>query len=99
MRQWPEAWKQSLRYLAAARFYLPVVLKGGEKHAVDEMYLDYLHNREYELAFGELFEFGIENAGFAEEPLFWTELALAADQMGLADKAADCRRRVKDSGG
>ncbi len=46
----PESLKQSLRYLAAARFYLPVTLKGGEKFAVDEQYLDYLHNREYGLA-------------------------------------------------
>lgn len=94
MSKWPESWKQSLRHLAAARFYLPVVLKGGEKYAVDERYLDYLHNREYELALGELAEFGIENAGFAEEALFWRELELAAESMGLADKAAEYRRRA-----
>lgn len=99
MREWPESWKQSLRYLAAARFYLPVVLKGGDKYAVDEMYLDYLHNREYELAFDELFEFGIENAGFAEEPMFWRELELAAENMGLKDKAAECGRRAKEASG
>ena len=97
MREWPESRKQSLRHLAAARFYLPVTLKGGEKYAVDEMYLDYLHNREYRLAFDELFEFGLENAGFAEESLFWRELELAAETLGLADKAVECRRRSKDS--
>jgi hypothetical protein len=93
----PETAKQTLRYLAAARFYLPVTLKGGEKFAVDEQYLDYLHNREYKLALGELFEFGIENAGFAEEALFWRELELAAEQMGLPDKAAEYRRRASES--
>ena len=31
MSKWTEEWKQSLRYLAAARFYLPVTLKGGER--------------------------------------------------------------------
>ena len=97
MGQWPESWKQSLRYLAAARFYLPVTLKGGEKYAVDEMYLDYLHNREYKLAFDELFAFGIENAGFAQEALFWRELELAAESLGLKDKSADCARRAKEA--
>jgi hypothetical protein len=93
MPQWPEQRKQSLRYLAAARFYLPVTLKGGEKFAVDEQYLDYMHNREYALALEELAEFGIENAGFAEEALFWRELELAAESMGLPGKAAEYRRR------
>lgn len=95
----PESSKQSLRYLAAARFYLPVTLKGGEKFAVDEQYLDYLHNREYGLALEELAEFGIENAGFAEEPLFWRELELAAEHMGLSDKATEYRRRARDASG
>lgn len=95
MSEWREEWKQSLRYLAAARFYLPVTLKGGEKFAVDEEYLDYLHNREYELALGELEEFGIENAGFAEEALFWRELELAAQHMGLPEKAAEYRSRAE----
>ena len=99
MRAWPESWKQSLRHLAAARFYLPVTLKGGEKFAIDEQYLDYLHNREYELALGELVEFGIENAGFAEEALFWRELELAAECMGLTTKSAEFRRRAADAGG
>jgi hypothetical protein len=52
MTQWREEWKQSLRYLAAARFYLPMTLKGGDKFAV-------------------------------EEALFWRELELAAQHMGL----------------
>ena len=51
MRQWPESWKQSLRHLAAAGFYLPVTL-----------------------------------------------LELAAQSMGLDDKAAEYRRRAKDAG-
>jgi hypothetical protein len=93
---WPESWKISLRHLAAARFYLPATLKGGDKYDVEEMYLDYLHNREYGLAFDELYEFGIENAGFAQEALFWRELELAAENMGLADRAAECRRRAGD---
>ena len=95
----PESAKQSLRYLAAARFYLPVTLKGGDKFAVDEQYVDYLHNREYKLALQELVEFGIENAGFAEEALFWRELELAAEHMGLSDKATECRRRASEASG
>ena len=93
MPVWPESWKQSLRYLAAARFYLPMVLKGSSKFNVEEQYLDYLHNREYKLALEELAEIGLENVGFAEEVLFWHELALAAENLGLSDKAAEYRQR------
>ena len=99
MANWPESWKQTLRHLAAARFYLPVTLKGGEKYDVEEQYRDYLHNREYGLALEELAEWGIENAGFAEEALFWAEMELAAREMGLAAKAAEYRRRRSDAGG
>ena len=99
MDQWREESKQTLRHLAAARFYLPVTLKGGDKFAVEEMYLDYLHNREYELALDELVEFGIENEGFAEEALFWRELELAAAQMGLTDRATDFHRRASEASG
>ena len=35
MVQWREEWKQTLRHLAAARFYLPFALKGGDKFAVE----------------------------------------------------------------
>ena len=94
MREWPEAWKQSLRYLAAARFYLPMVLKGSNKFDVEEQYLDYLHNREYKLAMEELAEIALENQGFAEEALFWRELELAAATLGLASKAEEYRRRA-----
>ena len=86
--------EKTLRHLAAARFYLPMSLKGSDKFAVEEQYLDYLHNREYRLALEELVEFGIENAGFAEEALFWRELELAATEMGIPDKAAEFRRRA-----
>ncbi|HEY2628523.1 MAG TPA: hypothetical protein VGI57_05315 [Usitatibacter sp.] len=92
---WPESWKQSLRHLAAARFYLPVTLKGDD----EDMYLDYLHNREYKLALEELEAFGIENRGFAQEALFWRELELAAASMGLADEAKEYAQRAKDAAG
>lgn len=96
---WPEAWKQALRYLAAARFYLPMELKGADKYSVEEQYLDYLHNREYKLAMEELAEFGLENAGFAQEGLFWRELQLAANQLGISDKAREYAQRAQDAGG
>ena len=99
MPAWPEERKQALRHLAAARFYLPMTLKGGEKYAVDEAYLDYLHNREYALALAELSELGLENAGFAEEALFWRELELAATQLGLVDKAREFARRAAEVSG
>ena len=95
MVDWPETRKRTLRHLAAARFYLPMTLKGGDKYDVEEQYLDYLHNREYRLALGELEEFGLENPGFAEEAHFWEELALAAAELGLPDKAVEYRRRLR----
>jgi hypothetical protein len=93
MREWPESWKQSLRYLAAARFYLPVTLKRSPDFGADEQYLEYLHHREFGLALGELAALGLENAGFAEESLFWRELELAANHMGCSEQAAEYRRR------
>lgn len=60
---------------------------------------EWKHNREYGLALDELAEFGIENAGFAEEALFWRELELAAQHMGLPDKAAEYRRRASLANG
>ena len=97
MSSWPETRKQTLRHLAAARFYLPMTLKGAEKYDLEEQYLDYLHNREYRLALQELEEFGIENAGFAEEKLFWAELEMAATQLGLTNTADEYRRRCSDA--
>ena len=97
MREWPESWKQSLRYLAAARFYLPEELKGADKYGADEHYLRLLHHREYGLALDELAEIGAENQGFAEESLFWSELALAAENMGLLERAAEFRRNAQQA--
>ena len=94
MADWPESKKQSLRYLAAARFYLPMVLKGSAKFEVEEQYLDYLHNREYRLAMAELEEIALENAGWAEEGLFWHEMQLAAESIGMTTKAAEYARKA-----
>lgn len=95
MRELTESAKQTLRYLAAARFYLPMDLKGASKFGVEEQYLDYLHNREYQLALGELEEIALENAGFAEERHFWREMDLAAESLGMAGKAAEYRQRAE----
>ena len=92
-----ESARQSLRHLAAARFYLPMTLKGGEKSDIEEQYRDFLHNREYRLALGELEEFGLENPGFAEEAMFWKEMELAAASLGMLDKARDFARRAAGS--
>jgi hypothetical protein len=88
MREWPESWKKTLRHLAAARFFLPVELDTSKGLGGDEQYLQYLHHREFALALDDLAEIGVENTGYAEEPMFWAELALAAENMGLPDQAA-----------
>jgi hypothetical protein len=91
----PESKKQSLRYLAAARFYLPMVLKGSAKFDVEEQYLDYLHNREFRLAMTELEEIALENTGWAEEKLFWREMQLAAESIGMSGKAGEYGGRAE----
>jgi hypothetical protein len=88
MRAWPEGWKISLRHLAAARFFLPVVLEQGEFPESEAQFNEYLHHREFGLAL-EILEFlGDSNRGYEEESLFWAELKLVAEHMGLMDHAA-----------
>jgi len=95
MRPWPEKLRQVLRHLAAARYYLPVELKPGQFPESEAQYQQYLHHTEFALALEELEGLGDENTGHAEEELFWSELALAAECMGLAEHSTRYRQKIK----
>jgi hypothetical protein len=86
MRYRSESSRQSLRLLAAARYYLPVHLDSPSEW--ESQYANYLHHSEYQLAMEELEGIGNAHAGYAEEPLFWQELSFAAQHMGLDKHAA-----------
>jgi len=86
MRDHSESLKHSLRLLAAARYYLPVRLDSPPEW--EAQYVEYLHHTEYQLAMESLEGIGDLHSGYAEEPLFWQELLLAAQHMGLEEHAA-----------
>ena len=94
MRVPSETQKQILRHLAAARFYLPVVLRQPEDYNAESQYAEFLHHTEYELALQDLENLGNLNSGFAEEELFWSELLTAARLMGLSENVSACEERL-----
>ena len=86
MRPFPESFKKTLRFLAAARYYLPAHLDSPPEW--ETQYAVYLHHTEYQLAMESLEDIGNSHSGYAEEPLFWQELLLAAEHMELTEHAA-----------
>ena len=88
MRSWPEQLKQSLRHLAAARYFLPVELNQGDFPQTERLYEEFLHHAEFGLALDELEFLGDQHSGDAFQTLFWSELLLAAENMGLLEKTA-----------
>jgi hypothetical protein len=86
MRDHSESLKQSLRLVSAARYYLPVHLESPPEW--EAQYVEYLHHTEYQLALEAIEGIGDLHSGYAEEPLFWQELLLASQHMGLGDHAA-----------
>jgi hypothetical protein len=95
MRPWSESTKQVLRHLAAARYFLPVTLKQTAGCDAEAQYETFLHHAEFELAMEYLEGLGELNRGFAEEPLFWTEMFAAAQLMGLTDDAVIFKTKLE----
>ena len=95
MKVWREEWRQALRHLAAARFFLPESLAGESLLAEAELN-SYLHHTEFGLALEVLEFMGKANTGYAEEALFWSEMAPAAQDIGLysASSQYDARARA-----
>ena len=56
--------------------------------------VDFLENREWELALDSLIELADETGHYFSEE-FWVELANSADKMNLTDKADCCRKQIK----
>lgn len=98
MRPWPEKLKQSLRHLAAARYFLPIKLNQGDFPQTEEVYANYLHHTEFELALDQLEYLGEQHVGDEFQSLFWSELLLAAEHMGLTENAARYRRHLEQLG-
>jgi hypothetical protein len=58
--------------------------------------VEFLENREWELAFDSLIELADETEHYFSED-FWLELADYADKMDLTDKANYCRKQIKQN--
>ncbi|MDB5765099.1 MAG: hypothetical protein JWQ21_4094 [Herminiimonas sp.] len=86
MRRWPQDAKQSLRFLAAARYYLPIHLPSCSDW--EEQYRERLHHGEFQLALESLERIGEMHSGYADELQFWKELYFAAQHMALDQHAA-----------
>ena len=78
------SWKTTLGHLAEARSALPPVPDSGLEGATLESYDHFLSNNELELALEELVDLGMSNH---PPKCFWRGLALAARNMGLAERA------------
>ncbi|MBS0309425.1 MAG: hypothetical protein JSS58_10705 [Proteobacteria bacterium] len=93
MRTWLQETKQTLRFLAAARCFLPQYL---ETTAELENVLQ-LHLRRAEMlqALDVLEQIGDQHSGYEEEANFWKELFYAAQHMALPDHATRYEERIR----
>jgi hypothetical protein len=85
------SWAATARHLSAARNQLPKVPAPGVEGATVAGFEECLRQNEMELALYELEDLGLTNA---PPPEFWRELARAAQNMGLSERAADFERRT-----
>src|SRR4051794_31477668 len=95
MRPWPEEWKQVLRHLAAARYFLPETLKQPDGLDTEAQYEEFLHHTEFGLAMEYLEDLGQLNSGYAEEAMFWSEMSAAAQLMKRTDDAQRFKARAE----
>ena len=79
-----ESWAKTLRYLAAARYYLPALLPHGDATEAAREVDHFLHHNEYGLALESAEALGL---AVSAPPEFWRELKLAAENMGLIEAA------------
>jgi hypothetical protein len=87
-----ESWKRSYRYLTAARYYLPPVLRESPESGTVAQFEQFLRHNELGLALDELEGIGETNNA---DPQFWSEMILAAENMELHDHAARYRGKLK----
>jgi hypothetical protein len=93
MRRWPQDARQTLRFLAAARFFLPAHLHTPPEW--EENYRDCLHHADFGPALDWLERLGDAHAGHIDELRFWKELYFAAQHMTLTERALRYEARVQ----
>ena len=93
MRRWPSEARQTLRFLAAARYYLPAQPEASSEW--EQEYGDCLRHRQVRHALELLECEGERHAGHADETTFWKELYFAARHLGLDEHAARCEARLQ----
>jgi hypothetical protein len=86
-----KSWAITLRHLASSRFYLQEHLPGKEAEECWTQAQEFLHHNELGLAFDELQALGELCSAPTE---FWSELLLAAENMGSAEKVTLLRQRL-----
>ena len=85
------SWATTGKHLRAARNLLPEVPIAGVDGASVAGFDECVRHNELELALDELEDLGLTNTPPAE---FWRELAMAAENMELSDRAAELQQRM-----
>jgi hypothetical protein len=102
MRRWSQEDKQALRFLAAARYYLPqrLDIPPGLSHDLppdwELEYADYLRYRDFAPAVTLLERIGNAHGGYPDELQFWKELYFAAHLLGLDAEAARYEAKLQE---
>jgi hypothetical protein len=93
MRSWPHPAKQSLRFLAAARFFLPADLNSPAD--LERQYKSRLRDADFQGALDILEEIGDLHSGYEHELTFWKELYYAAQHLELPAHAQRYSERIR----
>ncbi len=93
MRNWPQDARQSLRFLAAARHFLPQQLDCPAE--LEMQYASHLRHAEFQAALDILEQIGDLHSGYEHESTFWKELYYAAQHMALPEHAARFAERLR----
>ena len=92
MRRWPPESRQALRFLAAARYFLPTHLHTPPEW--EEEYRDCLYHAQFQVTLEILERIGEQHAGHIDELSFWKELFFAAQHLSLAEHARRYETRL-----
>lgn len=95
MRTWPQESKQTLRFLAAARCFLPQGLDCPAE--LEQQFQSHLRHEELRQALEVLQQIGDIHSGYDQEANFWKELFYAAQHMALPEHAAHCEERIRQA--
>lgn len=95
IRAWPQESKQSLRFLAAARHFLPEALDTPAD--LERQFAAYLRQADFQQALDLLERIGDQHSGYENESNFWKELYYAAQHMALAGHAARYEERLRQT--